>query len=56
MTLSQENGDYDPSLVSETLRQIEHADNPNQDIELLKDVATQAFMGESTRMLSFLLG
>jgi len=59
MTPAQENGDYGPSLVSETLRQIEHADNPNQDIELLKDVATQAFMGESTRficMLSFLLG
>jgi len=59
MTSAQENGDYDPSLVSEALRQIEHADNPNQDIDLLKDVAAQAFMGELARficLLSFLLG
>jgi hypothetical protein len=40
MTTSfQANGDYDPSFVSEALRQIEHADNPNQDIDLSKDVA-----------------
>jgi hypothetical protein len=38
-TSSQANGDYGPSFVSEALRQIEHADNPNwQDIDLLKDV------------------
>jgi hypothetical protein len=47
MTLAQENGDYDPSLVSEALSQIEHADNPNQDIDLLKDVAAMTYVGES---------
>jgi hypothetical protein len=58
MTPAQEKGDYDPSLVSEALRQIEHADDPNQDIELLKDIAAMAYMGESARficLLSFLL-
>jgi hypothetical protein len=59
MTPAQENGDYDPSLVSEALRQIEHADDPNQDIELLKDIAAMAYMGEFARficLLSFFLG
>ena len=59
MTPAQENGDYDPSLVSEALTQIEHADNPNQDIELVKDIALMAYMGESAGficLLSFLLG
>jgi len=59
MTPAQENGDYEPSLVSEALSQVEHADNPNQDIELLKDVAAQTYLGGSARfacMLSSLLG
>ena len=47
MTSGQENGDYEPSLVSEALRQIEQADNPNHDIDLLKDVAAQTYGGES---------
>ena len=46
MTPAQENGDYEPSLVSEALRQIEHADDPNQDIDLLKDIAAQTYVGE----------
>jgi hypothetical protein len=54
MTPVQENGDYDPSLVSEALRQTEHTDNPNQDIELLKDIAAQAYMGESASFICLL--
>ena len=59
MTPAQENGDYDPSLVSEALSQIEHVEDPNQDIELLKDVAAQTYAGESSRftcLLSSFLG
>ena len=57
MSSAQANGDYDPSLVSEALRQIEHSDNPNQDVDLLKDVAAMAYVGGSARCLvSFLLG
>ena len=55
----QANGDYDPSFVSEALRQNEHDDNPNQDIDLVKDIAAQTYMGESAhfiRSLSFLFG
>ena len=56
-SLTQENGAYDPSLVSEALRQIEHADKPNQDVDLLKDVAAMTYVGESAySLLSFLLG
>jgi len=56
MSSTQANGDYDPSLVSEALSQIEHSDNPNQDIDLLKDVAAMAYVGESAHcLLSFLL-
>jgi len=53
MTSAQENGDYDPSLVSEALTQIEqtHADNLNKDISLLKDVAAQTYVGESARFI-----
>ena len=47
MTPAQENGDYEPSLVSEALSQIEHEDDPNHVIDLLKDVAAQAYIGES---------
>jgi len=57
MTPAQANGDNDPSFVSEALREIEHSDNPNQDVELLKDVAAMAYVGESALcLLSFLLG
>ena len=59
MTPTQEDGKYDPSLVSEALRQTEHTDNPNQDIEFVKDVATQAYIGESAGfqcLVFFLLG
>ena len=58
MTPAQENGDYDPSLVSEALTQIEHADNPGQDTDLVKDVAAATYVGESAHficLLSFLL-
>ena len=47
----QANGDYDPSFVSEALRQNEHDDNPNQDIDLVKDIAAQTYMGESARFI-----
>ena len=59
MTLTQKNGDYEPSLVSEALSQIENAEDPNKDIELLKDVAAQTYVGESSRftcLLSSFLG
>ena len=59
MICAQANGDNDPSFVSEVLRQIEHAGNLNQDVDLLKDVAAQAYVGKSARftcLLSFLLG
>ena len=56
MSSAQANGDYDPSFVSEALGQIEHSDNPNQDVDLLKDVAAMAYVGESAHcLLSFLL-
>ena len=43
---SQASGDYDPSLVSEVLlRDIQHSDTPNEDINLLKDVAVVAYSG-----------
>jgi len=54
MSPAQEYGDYDPSLVSEALRQTEHADNPNQDIELVKDIALMAYMGESAGFIYLL--
>ena len=41
----QASGDYDPSFVTEALRDMQHSDIPNQDINLLKDVATQAYVG-----------
>ena len=45
--LSQASSGYDPSLVSETLREIQNSDTPSQDIQvnLLKDTAVQAYMG-----------
>ena len=42
---SQARGDYDPSFVTEVLRDIQYSDIPNQDINLLKDVAAQAYIG-----------
>jgi hypothetical protein len=43
---SQASGsDYDPSLVTETLREIQNSNTPSQDINLLKDVAAQTYMG-----------
>jgi hypothetical protein len=42
---SQASGDYDPSFVTEALRDMQHSDIPNQDIDLLKDVAIQAYLG-----------
>jgi len=34
---------YDPSFVTEVLKEIQYSDTPNQDINLLKDVAVQAY-------------
>ena len=42
----QASGDYDPSLVTEGLREIEYSDTSNKDTELLKDVAVAAYMGQ----------
>ena len=42
---SQASGDYDPSFVTEALKEIQYSDTTNQDINLLKDVATQAYVG-----------
>ena len=42
----QASGDYDPSFVTEVLlKDIQQSDTPNQDINLLKDVAAQAYLG-----------
>jgi hypothetical protein len=42
---SQASNKYDPSLVTEALKEIQYSDTPIQDIDLLKDVATQAYVG-----------
>ena len=42
---SQASGDYAPSLVTEVLREIQYSDTPNQDINLLKDVAVLTYLG-----------
>jgi hypothetical protein len=40
---SQASGNYDPSFVTEVLlREIRYSDTPNEDINLLKDVAAVA--------------
>ena len=46
---SQASGNYDPSFVTEVLKEIQHSDTPNQDsdINLLKDVAALAYLGKS---------
>ena len=41
----QASGNYDPSFVTEALKDMQHSDIPNQDIDLLKDVAAQAYLG-----------
>jgi hypothetical protein len=42
---SQASGDYDPSFISEGIKEVQHSDTPNQDIDLMKDVAVQAYLG-----------
>ena len=43
---SQASGDYDPSFVTEVLlSEIQYSDIPNQNMNLLKDVANQAYLG-----------
>ena len=42
---SQASGNCDPSFVTEALSEIEYSDTPNQDIDLVKDVAAQAYIG-----------
>ena len=37
--------DYEPSLVTGALKEIQYSDTPNRDIDLLKDVAVQAYLG-----------
>ena len=45
-TRSQASGsDYDPSLVTETLKEIQNSDTPSQDIDVLKDTAVTAYLG-----------
>ena len=46
---------YDPSFVTETLREIQYSDTrvANQDISLLKDVAVQAYVGQSAHFISY---
>ena len=43
---SQASSDYDPSFVTEVLlREIQYSDAPNQDTDLLKDVAVTSYLG-----------
>jgi hypothetical protein len=51
-TLCQASGQFDPSLVTEALRDIEDFDTPKQDTDLLKNVAAMAYMGQSTYFFS----
>ena len=46
--IAQASGDYDPSFVTEALKEIQYSDTPKQDIDLLKDVAAQAYTGQFT--------
>jgi hypothetical protein len=41
----QASGDYDPSFVTEALKEID-SNIPNQDIDLLKDVAAMTYVGQ----------
>ena len=45
MIRSQISSDYDPSFVTEALKEIQYSDTSNHDLNLLKDVATQAYVG-----------
>ena len=48
---SQASSDYDPSFVTEILlKEIKYSESPNQDINLLKDVALQVYLGMSTHL------
>ena len=43
---SQASSDFDPSFVTEMLlKEIQHSETPNQDIDLLKDVAAMVYVG-----------
>ena len=43
---SQASGDYDPSFITKVLLEdIQYSDTPDQDTNLLKDVAVQAYAG-----------
>ena len=42
---SKASGYYDPSFVTEALSEIQYSETPNQDIDLLKDVAIQTYLG-----------
>ena len=52
---SQTSRDYDPSFITEVLlKEIQYSDTPNHDINLLKDVAVQAYLGEFAVLLPLL--
>ena len=43
---SQTSSDFDPSFVTEMLlKEVQHSETPNQDIDLLKDVAAMVYLG-----------
>ena len=42
---SQAYSDYDPSFVTEGLNEIQYSHTDHQDVNLLKDVAVQAYLG-----------
>jgi hypothetical protein len=45
MHFFQTSSDYDPSFVTEVLRDMQQSDIPNQDVDLLKNVAAQVYVG-----------
>ena len=47
---SQASGDYDPSFVTEALKEIQYSDTPDQDINLLKNVAVASYLGKSAHL------
>ena len=52
--LFQASGNYEPSFVTEVLlKDVQYSDTPNQDIDLLKDVAVQAYLGQSAHFTTF---
>ena len=42
---SQASSNYDPSFVTEGIREVQYSDSPIQDINRLKDVAVEAYIG-----------